>query len=247
MTRTRRRKVIHAAAALAAAGMLTASVPAFAISVDGNLGDLIGAVGGAGANAGQGVESGADAEGNGFDITNVYGYYDLGLDTLYLGMSFFGSVGTSGGDEGDPFAFWLPEPGVAGVFDANENYGFNVRIGSNALPTVALDLTGDSTTGGEIVAALTQPAGISLVWAVSEANNGVEFSVSGLNTHLGGVPANLDIGFFAGSVSNPLPEDSAHLSVAVVPVPAAAWLFGSGLMALAPALRRRSAKRTTIG
>ena len=100
---------------------------------------------------------------------------------------------------------------------------------------------GDSTTG------VTNPYGLTVTRAVSESFNGVEFSIIGLNALLSPFsfsnPADLLILFKAGSADiNPVSsggEDSYLLQMQVVPVPAAAWLLGSGLVGLLGLSRRQ--------
>lgn len=233
----------------AAIALSISSVPTHAaiLSVDGDLSDLIAVTGD---NIASGTESGSDGENNGFDITDMYAHYDIGSDTFYIGMSMFGQVGTSGGDEGDPFAQdpyfgWLPDSnGAAGIFDGNESYGFSLYIlGNPNNPTFRLDLAGDGATDGESVASLINPYGATFSWAVSEANNGVEFSITGLATQLGNFsysnPTDVTINYFAGSISNTGAEDTATLNMQVIPVPAAVWLLGSGLLGLFGAGRFR--------
>ena len=86
--------------ALSAAMLLTAT-SASAVVVDGNLTDLIAAVVPhptmlTAARDPMGMRLPTTESNNGFDIKNVYAYYNhRGHGTLYFGMSMFGTVGDS--------------------------------------------------------------------------------------------------------------------------------------------------------
>lgn len=226
------------------AGLLALSITSFsaqAITVDGDLTDLINTVGALNTNVAQGTDPNGTIDGteafNGSDIENVYAYYDFPNDTLYLGLSVYGSVGTSGDLEG-------LLGGQAGVFDSWESYGFDIRYPANsATQLVRFDVIGEDVDGFGTPAFgsfSTNPFNMTVDWAVSVGNNGVEFSVSGLLAALGTLPKDVTFSFYAGSGTNTLPEDMAQLNMQVVPVPAAVWLFGSGLLGLLGMARRRS-------
>jgi len=91
----------------------------------------------------------------------------------------------------------------------------------------------------------TAPGSVTVNWAVSEANDGIEFAIYGLlaNGILSPLsaanPQEFAVRFSAGSADNDLPEDQAFLSGVLVPVPAAAWLFGSSLLGLFGLQRRK--------
>jgi hypothetical protein len=222
--------------------------------VDGNLTDLIAASTPSLYNATQGSESGSDAENNGFDISNMYAFYDRPLDTLYIGMSFIGTgheVGRAINAPANESYFACTGGSNNNAFDCSEQYGFRLHLGSDTSSTqavryllsgngVANSLPGTETlitSGGYYL----NSYGLTISHAVSEANDGVEFSISGLYA-LGAItsfPQWLTVDFRAGSNENPLLEDSAVLSIQTVPVPAAAWLFGSGLLGLIAATKRQ--------
>ncbi|MBI5041581.1 MAG: hypothetical protein HZB57_10425 [Gammaproteobacteria bacterium] len=75
------------------------SAPAHAIVVDGDLSDLIGAVNLATYNDATALDALGSTEStesnNGFDIRNVYAFYEKPSNVLYLGMNFYGTVGDS--------------------------------------------------------------------------------------------------------------------------------------------------------
>lgn len=248
---------------------------AVAITVDGNLSDLIAAPltnPFTPYNDAAGTDPNGDGDGPGFDITNTYVYYDVPLDTFYFGMSFAGAVGTSGGDEGSFFGVGcgggFSDTGTAGLFDASpcELYGFNLSVGgvgtnvidmrisgdsiaANGLGSASgLDLAGSGASGAESLDVFSNAYGATVSWAVGDGGGGgVEFSVTGLKSILEPMsvlnPRDVSINFFAGSALNSGPEDIANLNVQVVPIPAAVWLFGSGLFGLAGlAARRRKAQ-----
>lgn len=245
-------------AALLSALFLVATQASSAVVVDGNLSDLLTAIANeplAPGNTAVGSESGTDAESNGFDITNAYAWYNTANDTFYVGMKFFGQVGTAGGNEGAPFSFCGdPTPndpdgdGLAGVFDSCENYGFSLTINSGTNATTGftrLDIIGDgildtdqTNTGQntELYPLITGALGGNFKWGVSESANGVEFSVSGLKWALGDFspssPTNVTIGFYSGTGDNFGPEDSFYMNMQVVPLPPAVLLLGSGLLGL---------------
>lgn len=228
------------------------SIPAHAVIVDGNLTDLISSVGANPYNTAQGSESSADAENNGFDITNTYAFYDRPLDTLYIGMSFIGhEVGRAINSPNNESYFACTGGSNNNAFDCSEQYGFRLHLGSSTADTLAVRAlyTGDGVvnSGIDTESLLTSGGyylntyGLTIHRAVSEANDGVEFSISGLyaNHAITAFPQWLTVDFRAGSAENTLPEDSAVLSIQTVPVPAAAWLFGSGLVGLVAFARKR--------
>lgn len=239
--------------------LLLASTSASAVIVDGSLSDLQLAIANESlspGNTAQGTESGIDGEANGFDIVNGYAWYNVSTDTFYVGMTFYGQVGTAGGSEGGAFVFCnAGYPGAydgnAGVFDACETYGFNIDINNDSSVEYDLRMRGDAVAnsgeGTEGLKTLTNDVlGLGLgaaEWAVSESANGVEFSLTGLGPLLEpfGVlnPRDVRIGLFAGSVTNAGGEDSLYIDMQVVPVPAAAWLLGSGLAGLLGCTARR--------
>jgi hypothetical protein len=230
---------------IAALLFFSAPIKAATIAIDGDLTDLFTAQGSniyAPYNSATGTDPVADAEQNGFEITDMYAYYDALDGTFYLGMQLDGSFGTSGGDEGlmDVFYF-APDPGAAGIFDANEHYGFNIIHTDSSTTLVDYTVVGNGNGYGYEV--FTNPYGSTVNWAVNETDNTVEFGITGLGSVLEPYfisgPANVGINFFAGSVSHPGPEDTASLSMQVVPVPAAAWLFISGALGLLGLARRK--------
>lgn len=244
---------------------LAVSANAASITVDGNLSDLLDASLTnplAPFNWAAGTDSSSDGDGPGFNITNTYAYYDRGLDTFYIGMSFAGDVGTSGGTEGDPLAFGpvcsatdFNNVGSAGVFDGYgcEKYGFNLSIDGVATNAVNLRIEGDGVAGSgagtEAVTVFDNAYGATVNWAVGDGvgGDGVEFSVTGLLALLEPMsissPRDVTINFFAGSILNAAGEDQATLNMQVVPVPAAFWLLGSGFVGLVgTAWRRRSSR-----
>lgn len=239
--------------AVLSSALFLVATSASAVTVDGYLGDLIGAIGSEPFNPQNTVtatESGTDGESNGFDMTNGYAWYNGGDDTFYFGMTFAGLVGTAGGAEGGPTMtkFCAPSPnfdGVAGIFDACERYGFSIDINGDATNELDFMLKGDGSAnsgeGSESVITLVDNTGLGLGvdaidWAVSESDNGVEFSITGLRSLLEpfgpGNPRDVDIILRAGSITNSGIEDVMVLNMQVVPLPAAVWLFGSGLLGL---------------
>jgi len=219
-----------------------------AITVDGNLADLISAS--ADPNTGASAsESGTDAENNGFDITNSYLFFDKNVDTLYVGFETTGPVGngcapTALGSCAFPF-FQNSE------FDSQESVSISLDIGTQtwAANDVQALIFGDGGTGTGPDNLMTSsiPAGVTVAWAVSELNNGVEFSIANLigsgtlpQFNLAN-PGNIAVRLGAGSITHSGPEDEAFISAVLVPVPAAVWLFGSALAGLA-GLRRHKQK-----
>ena len=234
-------------------GLFLVTTSASAVIVDGNLLDLQTAISSepyAPQNTATATESGTDGESNGFDITNGYAWYNRTIDTFYFGMTFTGQVGAAGGAEGGPvythFCGSAPNyDGVANIFDGCERYGFTIDINSDDSYEFEFMLKGDgianSGEGSELVFTLIDNTGLSLGvgavdWAVSESVDGVEFSITGLRPLLvpfsPADPRLVDIILKAGSITNGGPEDPLVLEMEVVPVPAAIWLLGSGLIAL---------------
>ena len=232
-------------------GLFLVTTSASAVIVDGNLLDLHAAISSepyAPQNTATATESGTDGESNGFDITNGYAWYNGMIDTFYFGMTFAGQVGTAGGSEGVAYSTFCPGTavgyaGVAGAFDGCERYGFSIDINGDGSKEFDLLLRGDGTAdgGSEAVFSIADNTGLGLGvgavdWAVSELNDEVEFSITGLRDLLvpygPANPRDVDIILRAGSITNIGPEDTLVLSMQVVPVPAAVWLFGSGLVGL---------------
>lgn len=237
-------------AALSMALMLSAA-SASAVTVDGDLSDLISAVGASPYNALSATDPLGSADSpttesnNGFDISNVFAYYDLAADVLYLGMNFYGTVGDSQSASSTATHEGLASCATTycnrSIFDLNETYRFQLYDGTSIYDTQLLSysVVGENA-GGDHSTGVSNPNGLVVTHAVSEANNGVEFSIAGLGPLLAPFgfsnPADLLIYFGAGSadinsVSNQA-EDSHSLQLQVVPVPAAVWLFGSGLAGL---------------
>ncbi len=238
--------------------LFLAAASASAVTLDGDLTDLINTVGASSYNFAIGNDPMGSSDipatesNNGFDIKTVYSYYDVSLDTLYLGMSMFGTVGDSRAitDTTSPHertSTSLPSANRS-IFDSNETYGVSLFKGTSTSDPGLLGYTvlgedggGDHSTG------VTNPFGLTVTHAVSESFNGVEFSIVGLNAQLAPFgfsnPADLLILFKAGSSDvNPVSsaaEDSHLLQMQVVPVPAAAWLLGSGLIGLIGLSRRQ--------
>ncbi len=218
------------------------------VTVDGNLADLITASGEP-VNGASGSEAGNDAEQNGFDITNMYSYFDYDGDAFYLGFATDAVIGDACAG---PLTCWFDSGGLA--FDGDETLGFQMKFGDTDFGAagaviVQTILLGDGILnngpGNETATGSIAPGGVTVSWAVSEADDGVEFAISGLLSSseiapTGISPVDFAVRFTAGSADNQGQEDEAFLSGTVVPVPAAAWLFGSALVGLAGLRRRRS-------
>lgn len=244
---------------LATGLMLGSSVGQTAsISLDGDLTDLIAHVNAAPNQSGMVSESGTDAEGNGFDITNAYFTYDIPSDTFYLGFETFGTFGTAGGNEGVGFPSCNAgnpggNSGAAGLFDGCENVGFSIDLNSDSSIEFQLNVKGEgvanvsgSASGETATEGAGNTPGAVFNWFASEGNDGVEFSVTGLGP-LGfsySNPLDITVVMNAGTGNNFGPEDFATINTQLVPVPAALWLFGSGLLGLL-GISKRGARRTT--
>jgi len=216
-----RRKIL--ATALSVATLYTAD--AAAITVDGNLADLIAAPGTVS------LVDVVNTGGDGFDIDTVYTNYDATTSTFTFGFSVIGQVGDSGFLDLSP-----------GTFGSLENYRFLLDLGSNGSIDAGLSLAGDgvadSGPNSETATPTTDPGGVVFNSAVSENFNGVEFSIVGL-TSIGDYTVSLGAGAGNGGAE---PLVAVSDTIAVVPVPAAVWLFGSGLLALAGFGRSRHSK-----
>lgn len=235
------------------------SIPTHAAIVDGSLSDLIAEVAANPYNTASGTDpqgsadSPATENNNGFDIKNVYAFYEKPANVLYLGMNFYGKVGdsraitdTTSTNEYQPFC--AATTCNRSVFDSNETYGIQLYAGtSTAAPQLLSFNVLGASNGSDSLTVSNNPYSLTITRAVSEANNGVEFSIAGLEPVLAPYsfanPANLLIRFTAGSGDiNPTSsaaEDFHNMQMQVVPVPAAAWLFGSGLVGLLAAGRKR--------
>jgi len=208
-----------------AAALFAANAVAVPITVDGNLTDLSNAPDTVSFTDGPGP-----GNSDGFDIDTVYSHYDVGSSTFTFGFSVIGQVGDSG------FLYDLDTLS----FDFLENYRFLLDLGNNGNFEAGLSLAGDglanSGANTETANPTSDPGGVTFNSAVSEFYNGVEFSIVGLN-FIGDYTVSLG----AGASSSPAPDELVSVSGTVVPVPAAVWLFGSGLLALVGFGRSRRA------
>jgi hypothetical protein len=168
-------------------------------------------------------------------------------------MSVYGTVGDSQAAGSAALNEGIATAGAGSnnrsVFDANETYGFQLYLGTSTVdPQLLLFsvLGTNANTPGDTVLTGNNPYSLTIGQTVSESLDGVEFSVQGLLAN-GAIPfaANQDllIRFTAGSGdtggTSPAAEDSHNLQMQVVPVPAAVWLFGSGLLGLMAVARKR--------
>lgn len=235
------------------------SIPTHAAIVDGSLSDLIAEIAASPYNTASGTDpqgsadSPATENNNGFDIKNVYAFYEKPANVLYLGMNFYGKVGDSRAitdttSTNEYQVFCATTTCNRSVFDSNETYGIQLYAGtSTAAPQLLSFNVLGASNGSDSLTVSNNPYSLTITRAVSEANNGVEFSIAGLEPVLAPYsfanPANLLIRFTAGSGDiNPTSsaaEDFHNMQMQVVPVPAAAWLFGSGLVGLLAAGRKR--------
>lgn len=236
------------------------SIPAHAVLVDGDLTDLVTAVGSSPINTASGTDPQGSADtpvtenNNGFDIRNVYAFYEKPANVLYLGMNAYGKIGDSKAitdtTSTNEYAAWCASSTCnRSVFDSNETYGIQLFAGTATSDPVLLSFNViGATDGSDSLSIVSNPYNLTIIRAISEANNGVEFSIAGLESVLQPYsvanPADLLIRFSAGSgdinsVSSAA-EDAKLLQMQVVPVPAAAWLFGSGLMGLIATARKRT-------
>jgi hypothetical protein len=135
------------------------------------------------------------------------------------------------------------------VFDGNETYGIQLYKGTSTADPQLLQysvLGTNANTPGDSPLIGNNPYSLTISQVVSEGFDGVEFSIYGLLAS-GAIPyianQNLLIRISAGSgdtnATSSAAEDSHLLQMQVVPVPAAAWLFGSGLLGLLAAARKR--------
>ena len=199
----------------------------------------------------------AEDSNHGFDIKNVYAYYDFSVDTFFFGMNFWGTVGdsqpvtnTTATTEG--FANAGPGSNDRNAFDANESYGIQIFLGSDVTDPRLLfyEIKGVNLGSPDDSSVSTfddSGWGLSVTRAVSVANNGVEFGVTGLFAS-GAIPQphpnTVTLRFLAGS-SDPVAamvEDERLVTMQVIPVPAAVWLFGSGLVGIFAVARKRRNK-----
>ena len=260
--------VLKRIAASAAFVFCTVSLPAQAASVivDGNLSDLasipwyIGWNDAAAVNVYRGTDPLGSADSplsesnNGFDIKEVYAYYDWNDDTFYFGMKFYGTVGDSqplGSVATNEGTAILPNSNIRGQFDANETYGIQIYLGTTtADPQLLLfNVLGGNGANPDTISSINNPYSLTIAHAVSESFNGVEFGVTGLRL-TGAAPEphpNLfTIRFSAGSAdtnsTSTAAEDYRLVTMSAIPVPAAVWLFGSGLAGLFAVARTRRNK-----
>jgi len=245
------------------------SFPAHAasVTVDGNLSDLTSLVSVIpvndasyvnmyrGTDPAGNVDSPTSEYNNGFDISNVYAYYNWGEDTFYFGMQFYGTVGNS-----LPVGSTATNEGIANagtgsnsktVFDANETYGIQLYLGgSTSDPQLLLYNVKGANDGTDTIGAINNPYGLTITRAVSESFNGVEFGVTGFRTtgaapepHPNTMTLRLSAGSGDTNSTSTAAEDYRLVTMQAVPVPAAVWLFGSGLLGLVAAARKH--RKTT--
>lgn len=264
---------IDLSAAVRRVGVATAlalsigNIPAQAasITIDGNLTDLISQVGSQVLNVGSGSDPMGSADSpqtesnNGFDIKNFYSYYDQYADVLYLGMNMWGKVGDSRAitdttSTNEYSAFCATTYCNRNIFDTNETYGIQLYRGTTAVDmTFANQLLSFSVIGAnngtDTMNMASNAWSLTVNRAISETNNGVEFSIAGLYSSgaLANFPSDLLIRYSAGSadinpVSSAGAEDASLLAMQAVPVPAAVWLFASGLLGLGAVARKHKKK-----
>lgn len=191
---------------------------------------------------------------NGFDISQVFAYYDWNDDTFYFGMRFYGTVGDSqpAGSTAAYETAFPPFPGdttaARNAFDSNETYGLQIYLGSSTADPQLLQYSvqGANNADDVVLAGYIAP-GLTVTHKVSESFNGVEFGVTGLR--LNGVapephPNTFTIRFSAGSgdiggATSMAAEDFHQVTMSAIPIPPAVWLFGSGLAGLVAVARRR--------
>jgi len=263
MPMTKLAMVVKRIAASVAFAFCTVSLPAQAASVivDGNLSDLesipwyIGWNDAAAVNVYRGTDPLGSADSplsesnNGFDIKEVYAYYDWNDDTFYFGMRFFGTVGDSQPlGSGAATEGTIPGNNIRGQFDANETYGIQLYLGtSTAAQQLLLYNVQGASNATDTALIGNNPFGLTIAHGVSESFNGVEFGVTGLRS-TGAAPEphpNLfTIRFSAGSAdaggaTSMAAEDYRLVTMSAIPVPAAVWLFGSGLAGLFAVARKR--------
>lgn len=252
------------AALLSGLFLVATSASAVSITIDGDIIDLTDTIGASSYNFAVGNDPLGNSDNpvtennNGFDISNAYAYYDTaGTGTLYLGLSVYGTVGDSRAIS-DTTSTTEIVFGTAqasnnrSIFDSNESYRFELFKGTTTLDPSLLKYTVTGIDGGgSYVSTIDNPNGLTIVHAVSETFNGVEFMIEGLNPYLipygFSNPRDLLIFFGAESLDpNPVSNikgDTHLLQMQVVPVPAAIWLFGSGLAGLIGFSARKNYKR----
>lgn len=196
-----------------ASTLFAANAGAVGITVDGNLTDLINAP-----DTVSFMDGPGPGNSDGFDINTVYSHYDAASSTFSFGFSVIGQVGDSGIYDFDTSAF-----------DSLENYRFLLDLNNTGTFEAGLSLNGNgaanSGPNSETALITSDPGGVTFNSAVSESFNGVEFSIVGLN-FIGDYTVSLGAGATGGT------DELVSVSGTVVPVPAAVWLFGSGLLAL---------------
>ena len=157
----------------------------------------------------------------------------------YLEIGIFGSTGTHGSD--------LQPGDLFGTFDTSTIYSSNSKFSIDLAAHSSFELQANT----DYLLVWNAPSGAPYLGKTRRGtpdvmvNDGIAgyFTGEALCSTNGGSDgswfSNNQYGFDYASINGTISMDTTHAGAPIVPVPAAAWLFGSGLLFLAGFARRR--------
>lgn len=261
-----RRYALTAALAIGVSALMCANAAALPVTFTGNtaadfalpgtmvFADNIGGTGDVGLSGGGMSNPGQPS---GFDFVQVYLYYDVAGDTLYIGFDTYGIAGDSNGD-GNPFdegtgtgRIDMSEAIILGVdMDGDGDHTtdtYEVLIGIDIFAIDAGEAGLESPGVGfpTILSTNINPATTSAVISQMVIGNDFEIAVSGFAEHILGVTPSADIEFSFNAFSDAGAggEDILGAYTYKIPEPGTIIMIGSALAIAVGFLRGRLTRK----